>query len=240
MIRNFVAPALPGGDFPSFTPTGRLLNGTDGDDFMLEQYIPFPTTSGPDTIYGNGGDDIIEAGWGSDYIEGGTGNDRINGDVGNDTVYGGEGKDTIFGGSGRDFLSGGTEADAIFGGAGNDTLIGGTGDDTMDGGEDADTIYFGQGRDDVSGGDGNDVFILWKGQNDTNLGIVRGGAGFDTIVLPDGTPLSSIKFDDDFYEKKNPGKLTFGTGDDAAEIRLSSVEWIQVNGVYHAIGDFLI
>jgi Ca2+-binding RTX toxin-like protein len=227
----------PGIDPPDYNP-GRLINGTNNSDIIIGGASG--TTPGPDTIYGAGGHDLILAGWGSDYIEGGTGNDTVYGEVGHDTIYGGEGMDSLYGGSGADFMAGGTEADQLFGDAGNDTLIGGTGNDTMSGGDDADTIFFGQGFDWSSGGEGNDVFIVWKGQHDTNLGIVQGGAGFDTIVLPNGTPLSSITFDDDFYKIKNPGKLTFGTGDDAAEIRLSSVEWIQVDGVYHPITDFLI
>jgi Ca2+-binding RTX toxin-like protein len=221
---------LPAG-LPNYLEPGRLINGTSGADVILPGAAG--TGSGPDTVYGLGGDDLIIAGWGADYIEGGIGADTIYGDQGRDTIYGGAGRDSLYGGSSDDFISGGTEGDQLTGDAGRDTLWGGAGDDTIFGGDDADTIYI--------GGAGNDAFFDWSISSDQNLGILAGDAGYDTLVLRDGTPLSSITFDDDYYDShKNTGRLTWGEGDDAREVRLSSVEWVKVDGVFHAIGEFLI
>jgi serralysin len=89
------------------------------------------STSGADSIDGNGGWDWLHGGGGDDTIRGGTGNDTIFGGTGADQLRGGRGSDELYGGRGRDMLWGGSGDDLLNGGRGSDLLTGGSGWDTF-------------------------------------------------------------------------------------------------------------
>ncbi|MFN6461907.1 MAG: DVUA0089 family protein [Nostoc sp. DedVER02] len=91
----------------------------------------FGSTS-PDSLSGSSGSDTI-VGWafGGDATTT-SGNDTLNGEGGNDSIAGGRGNDSLIGGDGSDTLDGGIENDTLKGGQGNDSLIGGDGFDTAD------------------------------------------------------------------------------------------------------------
>ncbi|KUJ80059.1 SGNH/GDSL hydrolase family protein [Ruegeria profundi] len=130
----------------------------------------FNSGSGPDGVFGLGGDDRINVGPGNDVVFGGTGNDIINGGIGNDIIQGGRDDDTVFGGPGDDILGGG---------AGNDVLVGGDG---------RDVITDGLGSDIVFGGASDDIFVfiepsLIGGDETPSSDVFVGGSGQDTLYL---------------------------------------------------------
>ncbi len=103
------------------TVKAKVLQGTDGDDF-IQGY------ASDDVINGGAGNDSIWGGGGTDTLSGGEGDDRLYGEGGNDTLNGGDGSDTLSGGNGDDTLRGGAGSDSLDGGAGNDTYLFGSGD----------------------------------------------------------------------------------------------------------------
>jgi Ca2+-binding RTX toxin-like protein len=142
-------------------------------------------------IYLDLGDDrLINEGLINGYIEMGDGNDFVdmrsgahagNTDLGwgNDTYLGGSGIDSAIGDRGADVMAGGGGDDLLLGGWGNDNIRGDGGSDGLYGEGGDDTITT-QGGDFVDAGDGNDWVIL----GDTTFAEVRGGAGYDVLVLP--------------------------------------------------------
>jgi Ca2+-binding RTX toxin-like protein len=118
-----------------------------------------------------GGGVTVTAGVASS-ITGGQGVDNITGSSGNDTINGGAGNDVIVAGAGNDFVDGGEGNDNITASSGNNVIFGGAG---------TDTITLGTGFDAVDAGEGNDTII--GGYNLDGLDQVRGGAGFDTLVI---------------------------------------------------------
>ncbi len=104
------------------TVKAKVLQGTDGDDFLTG----FATD---DVMNGGDGDDIFRGRDGDDTLNGGNGNDTLRGQDGDDTLHGGAGRDSLYGGAGNDTLRGGTGAnDYLSGGSGNDTYLFGPGD----------------------------------------------------------------------------------------------------------------
>jgi Ca2+-binding RTX toxin-like protein len=92
-----------------------IITGTSGNDTITLNFSSGPgnTTSGNDSVLGQGG------------------NDSIQGSSGLDTLRGGDGIDTLFGGNDNDLLFGDAGDDELFGGAGNDTIDGGAGFDLV-------------------------------------------------------------------------------------------------------------
>ncbi len=95
----------------------NVLNGQRGKDTIYggSNADTIYGGSGNDKLYGYAGNDVIYGGTGADYIDGGAGNDTITGNSGNDTIYGGsgnntykfkigDGKDTIINGEGNDTI----------------------------------------------------------------------------------------------------------------------------------------
>lgn len=124
-----------------------------------------------------------------DFKAGSASDDSLQGSEQDDRLYGGAGNDTIVGGAGNDIIRGG---------AGIDTLDGGDGDDTF--------VVFG----DVSVGGKKDTPELTKllgmpisslnGQvfNDDEDGakeVVRGGAGYDKLVVIGTADISNYELD---------------------------------------------
>lgn len=100
-----------------------------------------------------------------------------------DTLVGGAGLDQIFGSRGGDLIQGGQDEDFLYGNAGNDTIQGGLGSDDLHGGAGNDRLEGGQERDRLSGDDGNDLLVGGGAANPSDLEIVEGGSGDDTLVL---------------------------------------------------------
>lgn len=113
---------------------------------------PINGGTGPDTLFGNGGDDVIWDPKGSDWIDGRAGNDSISAGEGADRVFGGAGNDQIFGEEGFDYLYGDNGRDKPrITTADNDKLYGGAGDDVL---------FVGDGRDHLTGGADHDTFVF--------------------------------------------------------------------------------
>ena len=91
-------------------PPSRNIHAVEGglSDDRIE------TLSGPDTVYGHGGNDSIFSAAGDDLLFGGDGNDRLFGGAGDDRLFGGQGRDILIGGPGDDRLFGGAGANVAF------------------------------------------------------------------------------------------------------------------------------
>lgn len=89
------------------------------------------------------------------------------------SITGAETDDYIYGDDRDNFFDGGLGDDLIRGGAGNDVIQGGT------------------GKDNLHGEDGDDRFIITNADLSKG-GTIDGGAGFDTLYIPDLDPRVSI------------------------------------------------
>ncbi len=162
-----------------------------------------------DSIDGAGGNDLVFLGYGTDTALGGNGNDTINGlngtdhisgDAGNDVLNGEQGNDTLIGGADDDVLNGGTENDLYIwnAGDGRDSIFDPSGTDTLritstslEGlsqtfgpSSGIETIDHDSGAAfNIVGSAGNDNWTF-TGLDLTTVGVIRGGAGNDTL---DGT-----------------------------------------------------
>jgi Ca2+-binding RTX toxin-like protein len=158
-----------------------------------------------DTVYGLAGNDTVYGLGGDDVLDGGAGNDKLYGGLGNDTLIGGDGKDTLQGDDGNDILIGGAGDDILNGGSGNDTFVlaGALGRDTISGGSGTDAIqadgtgalsvakfsasaasiesWLGNGAG-VNGTSGKDILDFSGLQSVSNMGVIDGLAGNDTIT----------------------------------------------------------
>ncbi|MBK8320983.1 MAG: DUF4214 domain-containing protein [Betaproteobacteria bacterium] len=194
---------------------------------------------GNDTLFGEGGNDYLNGGLGDDFLDGGDGIDilsyaeavfgisinittgKSSGGHGIDTfqsienVGGSNFDDVIIGSVGANALIGGDGADVVYGQNGDDHLIGGRGDDILDGGEGMDWLdytsmtssliinlttgrAFGEGSDQIS-----------------NIEIVSGGSGTDTIVGNEIANLFSGNAGNDFmYGSEGNDQLGGDAGDD--------------------------
>ena len=152
---------------PAQTLTGGAgadtLTGWLGND-TITGYDP---AVGPDAVgnllNGFGGDDSLRGGDGADTLLGGEGQDRLRGGGGNDSLDGGAGNDTLLGEGGNDQLLGGPGSDRLTGHGGDDTLVAGT--------TGADTLLGGAGNDSLDG----------RGASPSEVSLLNGGAGNDTI-----------------------------------------------------------
>ncbi len=125
--------------------------------------ISILTGSGPDWVFGNGGNDTLGAAGGANTIVGGFGTDSILTGIANDLIFANEFNDTVVAGDG---------GNTVFGGLGNDTILGGAGRDSLLGNEDNDTIRAGAGIDTITGGAGNDVFAYTAAIDDAPAELI--------------------------------------------------------------------
>lgn len=176
------------------------LSGGDGNDTLWGD-------DGNDTLLGGDGDDKLIGGAGDDLLIAGAGNDLLIGDnnpddpsvFGNDTLVTSSGNDTAYGGGGDDVFQ-------IFDDFGNHLIVGGETDeivgDTLDGGAvtaNLDVVFTGDETGTITR-DGatinfSEIERTRLGSGDDNVrvvtsttGVVDGGAGFDTLELPDPLP----------------------------------------------------
>ena len=130
----------------------------------------------------------------------GDGSEAISGLAGDDTITGGAGSDTMDGGAGLDMLDYGDEAG---GGGIAVNLVTGAATDTYGNTESAvnfENVYATTSDDVITGTTGNNTFILPGAANDS----VDGGAGFDTVILPD------VALADVTVHQLSTGEITFG------------------------------
>lgn len=88
----------------------QRLKPRPGNEHVCEPVTLIGTT-GPDQLYGNGGNDVLIGGRGKDVLHGDGGDDVLRGGRGNDELNGGPGKDELYGGRGDDTLTGSYGAD---------------------------------------------------------------------------------------------------------------------------------
>ncbi len=135
----------------------------DGDVDLFEGNDRFDNGSG--LLVG-----VANLGWGNDTFIGGASADAVVGDRGDDVILGGGGADLLLGGRGNDRIEGGAGFDGLYGEAGDDLIRAGAGDKAF-------------------AGLGNDRVEL----EDYAFATVDGGAGFDTLVLPQTTRLLDLR-----------------------------------------------
>lgn len=182
-----------------------IITGTAGNDTITTTFSSGPgnTTSGNDSVLGQGGNDSVSGGSGLDTLRGGIGADTLAGGNDDDFLFGDEGDDLLFGGAGNDRIDGGTGFDVVSFAANstdgavtvNVTNVGGVNTAIS---APAPTILT-QGSDTVTnieqinGSNSHDTITL--ASVNTTLGFnVRGNAGNDSLV---GTadPTTSIFLD---------------------------------------------
>ncbi len=182
-----------------------LLGSASADDLRAG--------AGADLLRGACGDDTLDGGIGRDTILGGVGSDTVRYashgrgmtiDLSHQVAWTHGSSaftdvlrsiENAIGGQGGDRLIGSAIGQSLDGGAGDDTLLGLGGDDTLTGAA---------GRDRIEGGDGNDTFIgahfpydsafydsdpnyldrFYAGLADDGRDTIVGGAGSDTVVVP--------------------------------------------------------
>ncbi len=167
----------------SFATASVSLLGAGNDLFVA--------TQGRDLVAGSGGNDAIYAGGGDDRIYGGAGGDLLLSGPGADLVDGGSGPDALFAGEGDDTLFGGRGADVLASVDGTNVFIGGRGGDVVEGGSGMDLAVPGPGADVVSLGAGDDVVVVAAPCELVAGEVLRGGPGYDTLVLP--IPLPEVE-----------------------------------------------
>ena len=79
---------MPVNDLKQSGPSGLILTGTAGDDYLKG-------ASGGDSLSGGDGNDMLCGGGGADTLDGGAGNDTLVGGRGADVLTGGSGSDTF-------------------------------------------------------------------------------------------------------------------------------------------------
>ena len=201
-----------------FGSDGNDLMSGNGDNDSLWGQMGEDTlygNDGDDKLIGGEGDDLLIGGEGNDTLYGDDVFGDVNGDrepgdapepgYGNDTLVLDGGDDAAYGGSGDDTFR-------VFDGFGNHVIVGGeTGEvngDQIDATamtEDTTVIYHGDEKGTMSTGtsgvtqfeeieniylgSGNDtVEILSSTMPSASTGYVNGGAGFDTLELPEPVP----------------------------------------------------
>ncbi|MCH2077652.1 MAG: hypothetical protein MK180_12385 [Rhodobacteraceae bacterium] len=220
--------------------------GTEGEDTIVR-------AGGDDLINAGTGADNVIAGAGNDTVNGGPGQDIIFGEEGDDQINGQEWSDVIIGGEGDDTLIGEAGADQIEAGAGDDSLDGGTWADVLVAGEGADTVDGGIGNDELHAGlvlegeydfeaaialeeairEGQDItpnpaaFPELMAVHDTDVDILNGGAGADTLSLGagdigtggDGYDTFELHFDPALGDSPAPTQITdYEPGRDRIEV----------------------
>ncbi|MGY6536503.1 MAG: calcium-binding protein, partial [Pararhodobacter sp.] len=168
------------------TAPGQTIRGTPGNDSLVG-------TPGDDTILGGAGDDQLFGNGGNNLLKGEEGNDNLVGGTGNDTMFGGPGDDVfiISDDFGNHLITGG-ETDEVDGdiiaaaGMTQDVAVTYTGDEmgtitrAGEGDDPAAEINFSE-IERMFLGSGDDVVTV----DTSTTGLVSGGEGFDTLVLPD-------------------------------------------------------
>jgi len=117
-----VSPDLEPGAEETSTPIFTLVQGHNGDDFLIG-----PAEDA--ALFGLEGADLILVGEDNNLAFGGRGNDIMLGGPGDNIFFGGPGNDVLEGGAGSDTLFGNSDDDILYGGAGANVLIGGAGAD---------------------------------------------------------------------------------------------------------------
>ena len=177
------------------TGTGQLgqrLFGGAGRDSLFA--FATTTTTGGDQLFGEDDGDFLYGNIASETLVGGGGNDYLHGDKlsgaayldntsaatvgGNDTIFGDSGDDQLLGGGGNDTIWGGVGTDLIDPQAGTNSAFGGSGIDIF-------TLWTGPlaGNDTIDGDGGNTVGDTTPDDNATDILLVNGTAGNDTILL---------------------------------------------------------
>jgi Ca2+-binding RTX toxin-like protein len=141
------------------------------------------SSTGNDTITGDGQANVLSGLGGADTLTGNAGNDTLLGGVGNDSLSGGNDNDSLDGGNDQDTLLGGDGIDTLRGGAGNDRLDGGLGIDVLDGGTGNDTLIAAGNGETLLGGDDSDTFVVQGLGSDTVTGGEGGAGEIDVIDL---------------------------------------------------------
>jgi Ca2+-binding RTX toxin-like protein len=152
-------------------------------------------TTGAERFVGNAGVDLLSAStatW-AVTLEGGAGNDTLTGGAGADTLIGGDGDDRLYfdsadivvsGGAGYDraFVTDAAGASVNFAASQIEEVSGGAGADVLDGSGATWAVQMagGAGADTLIGGTGND----WLYVDHADV-VVRGGAGFDKVIVRD-------------------------------------------------------
>ena len=162
-----VSPAASNANDPVIEDDANIVNGTEGDDTLLEG------AAGSQRINGLGGDDFLLGRADADILDGGAGVDwavypsgfEIEIDLETGTATGGTAEgdvlisiENILGGTGDDRFTGNNKDNLLRGQTGNDTLDGGAGNDFLRGDPDDDSLIGGHGDDILNGGSGNDLF----------------------------------------------------------------------------------
>lgn len=152
-----------------------IISGSNKNDVIYNDYY---SGTGVSAFYGNDGDDTLTIfGSVNGSLYGGDGDDHLyayryasilDGGDGNDVIRGSEGNDIISGGDGDDFIEGEYKSYS-------------TGDDTIDAGAGNDTIIDYVGNVSIDAGSGDDTITLGRS---TKGGVVDGGEGVDTLLLP--------------------------------------------------------
>ena len=205
-------------------PLDGIVEGTDGDDLIDEDYVGDPEGDKVDN------EDAILPGEepNDDIIEAGEGNDTVLAGEGDDDVFGGGGDDEIDGGAGDDILRGEGDDDTIMGGEGSDTVEGGDGDDVIDTANGS--ILLDRG---FPGADAQVPFLPDLGPLDPDddpeddRDSVDGGAGDDTITTGDdrdtimggaGEDVIDAGIDDDIVDGGDDAdRIVGGEGSDLIE-----------------------
>ncbi|MBX9257916.1 hypothetical protein H1Q63_29000 [Desmonostoc muscorum CCALA 125] len=151
-----------------------LTSGNDSNDTIDggagEDFLDISRSTGDNLVNGGDGNDYLLGSSNSYYDESGTfvsrlvsGNNTLNGGVGNDilTLFYSTGNNLLDGGDGDDSLTVSLASgdNTLTGGNGDDSLTGGNGDDSLTGGSGDDTLTGGNGNDRLTGGGGQDKFV---------------------------------------------------------------------------------
>jgi hypothetical protein len=222
-----------GGDDLVFGGDGDdVIFGQEGNDTLFGD-------AGNDELYGGEGDDKLVGGAGDDLLVGGPGNNLMYGDglsgdngglspnddpepgFGNDTLVSGTGNDTMFGGSGDDVF-------VLPEGFGNHVITGGeTGEvegdliDAQGVTSGVSVVYTGDEAGTISNATSTTTFTeiervaLGSGDDDVTVltsttGLVNGGDGFDTLVLPPAGDPNAPVVDITSSVDNGDGTTTFG------------------------------
>jgi Ca2+-binding RTX toxin-like protein len=179
------------------TPTNDLSRSELRSPDALGDPPAYADASGPDQMYGYGGNDILQ-GYG-----------------GSDELFGGDGDDILYGNSNQFFPDPNDVGDKLYGEAGNDQLYGDLGDDTLDGGYDFDTLDGGSGTDTAD-------YTFFNGR--TIIDLAAGRADFpDNNPLSQVEQLISIENvitgggQDEIKGGGNNNMLSSGAGNDTLD-----------------------
>ncbi len=184
-----------------------IITGTAGNDTITNTVSSFGplTTTGNDSVLGEGGNDSIQGGSGLDTLRGGANNDSLLGGNDNDLLFGDSGDDLLFGQAGNDTIDGGDGFDIVsFNATNSDGAVsvvvnasGGVNRGTSTAGP----LVLNQGNDSfanieqVNGSSANDTITVNSADTTVFTFLVRGNAGNDVIANNNPTRNASIFLD---------------------------------------------